>query len=95
MSMRLPPAEAPQMRTEPIKKELMKISKILGVITTRPYYKFCVCPNCAEMYLNDTIVNTVLCPACPNFLPMMNYEKFSEAVDYATEVRAMVRERIR
>src|SRR3990167_10761634 len=77
----------------PTLKELPKISKILGLPVSRAYPKFCVCWGCSEIYANDTIVNTVLCSHCPNTLPMMNYERFSEAVNAANHAREMARKR--
>lgn len=73
MSMR-PPPEPEQAPME--KKRHLKISDLVDV--KRPPV-YCLCYSCQEVYINDTIFNTLLCPGCPATMPMMNFVEFDRA----------------
>lgn len=83
MSMRKPP-EPPQgsgqgEATRPVFK---KVSNILALplSSIRLTAKFCLCYTCLEMVVNDTILVSIQCPTCLASLPMMNFERFSDAM---------------
>lgn len=85
MSMKLPP-NSPKNIGKPFKK----VSHLLALplSSLRGNHRFCLCYDCLEIVINDTIVSTILCPGCTAVLPMRNFDLFSGAVDEAARVRA-------
>jgi len=83
MSMKPPPRFVPNPGTPPV--IFKKVSQLLALPLTaiRETPKFCLCLTCLELVINDTIINSILCPNCPNVLTMATYERFSDAIGVA------------
>jgi hypothetical protein len=82
MSMRLPPSPDYKNPKQGTRRTFIKISSFLNPSTSflRANPITCVCYTCAEIYINDTIINTLLCPNCPATMPMMNFSDFNDAL---------------
>lgn len=81
MTTRLPPEpdqSPPQKKKDEAGKKYARMSKIgSGFYRENPVY--CLCYNCLEILINDTVINTLLCPKCPSAQPLMNFGDFDRA----------------
>ena len=97
MTSRLPPdltpGQDPQKKPAEPKKIYSRMSKIgSGFYRENPVY--CLCYSCSEILINDTVVNTLLCPKCPSAQPMMNFPSFDRAMEESARSVEMKRRRL-
>jgi len=99
MSMKPPPSDQdPGKGCKPedhgySKKAYPKMSTIgSGFYRALPIY--CLCYSCGEILINDTVINTLLCPHCPSTQPMMNFPDFDRAMKESYRALELSRKRL-